>query len=124
MVSFLKSFLGWPSQSFDVYSILALISVFSISLLVEWLSHARLIKHISNNDVTAGLLQTFMFAVRVSLAYLLMLAVMSFGFNIGVVIAAVAGYSIGFMIFASQDSRKFNIQNCQDLSDLPPLVCM
>ncbi|KAJ0021498.1 copper transporter 1-like [Pistacia vera] len=122
MISFLDSFLDWQSQSFNVSYILALISVFSISLLVEWLSHARLIKSITSNDVIAGLLQTFMFAIRILLAYLLMLAVMSF--DTGILIAAVAGYSVGFLIFASQVSRKFNVENCEDLSDLPPLVCM
>ncbi|KAJ0031697.1 hypothetical protein Pint_14377 [Pistacia integerrima] len=83
-------FPGWPGESFGGY-ISALVLVFVISLLVEWLSHARLVKLSTSSVVTAGLLQTLMYAVRVALAYLLMLAVMSF--NIGVLVAAVGGYS-------------------------------
>ncbi|KAJ0091702.1 hypothetical protein Patl1_14570 [Pistacia atlantica] len=62
----------------------------------------------TSSVVTAGLLQTLMYAIRVALAYLLMLAVMSF--NIGVLVAAVGGYSVGFLVFGSQVFRKFRIE--------------
>lgn len=112
-------FPGWPGRSFSSY-ILALSLVFLISLLVEWLSHARLIKS-SSNYVTAGLLKTLMYTIRIALAYLVMLAVMSF--NIGVFLAAVGGYSAGFLIFGTQVFRKFKVEPYQDISDLPPLNC-
>ncbi|XP_044464335.1 copper transporter 6-like [Mangifera indica] len=113
-------FPGWPGESFGGY-ISALVLVFVISLLVEWLSHARLVKLSSSNVLTDGLLQTLMYAMRIALAYLVMLAVMCL--NIGVLVAAVAGYSVGFLVFGSQVFRKLRIEPYQDLSDLPPLNC-
>ncbi|KAL9415865.1 hypothetical protein AB3S75_039128 [Citrus x aurantiifolia] len=113
-------FPGWPGESFSCY-ILALIFVFMISLTVEWISHAKLIKSGTSN-VASGTLRTLMYAFRIGLAYLVMLAVMSF--NIGVLLAAVAGYSVGFLIFGSQVFRNnLKIEPYQDLSDLPPLNC-
>ena len=39
-------------------------------------------------------------------------------------LAAVAGFSVGFLIFGSQDFRNnFKIEPYQDLSDLPPPNC-
>lgn len=112
-------FPGWPGKGFSSY-ILALVFVFMISLTVEWLSHAKLIKP-GMSKAASGTLQTLMYAFRIALAYLVMLAVMSF--NIGVLLAAVAGYSVGFLIFGSQMFRNFKIEPYQDLSDLPPLNC-
>jgi copper transporter 1 len=90
-------FSGWPGQSFNSY-ILALISVL-VGFVVESLSHTKLINSIADN-ITAGLVQTAMHAIRVGLAYLLMLAVMSF--DVGVLLAAVAGCTVGFFIFGSR----------------------
>ncbi|ESR41068.1 hypothetical protein CICLE_v10027063mg, partial [Citrus x clementina] len=87
----------------------------------DWTSHVKLIKSGINN-VASGILRTLMYAFRFGLAYLAMLPVMSF--NICVLLAAVAGFSVGFFIFGSQDFRNnFKIEPYQDLSDLPPPNC-
>jgi copper transporter 1 len=70
--------------------------IFVLAVMVEWLSHCRLVKPGSNN-VAAGLIQALMHAVSVGLAYMVMLAVMSF--NGGVSIVAVAGHLVGFFFF-------------------------
>ncbi|KAF4381892.1 hypothetical protein F8388_005564 [Cannabis sativa] len=87
----------------------------------KWISQARLIKSIINDNVVkAGVLQTFMYGFRVGLAYLVMLSVMSF--NIGIIIAAIAGYSLGFLVF---DRRIFwgSMIVYDGPPDLPPLIC-
>ncbi|GLU02289.1 hypothetical protein SLE2022_195430 [Rubroshorea leprosula] len=113
-------FPGVPGQTFHCY-VFGLTLVFSISLVVEWLSHTRIIKSKSADNVTAGLLQTVMYGIRVALAYLVMLAVMSF--NVGVMVAAVAGYSVGFLIFGSRALVKSQIVPYEESPDLPPLNC-
>ncbi|KAM6578106.1 hypothetical protein CsatB_029943 [Cannabis sativa] len=90
-------------------------------MVIEWISQARLIKSIINDNVVkAGVLQTFMYGFRVGLAYLVMLSVMSF--NIGIIIAAIAGYSLGFLVF---DRRMFwgSMIVYDGPPDLPPLIC-
>ncbi|KAE8039154.1 hypothetical protein FH972_011592 [Carpinus fangiana] len=99
---------------------LALVSVFVVGFVVEWLSHTRFLKSTADN-ITAGLVQTTMYAVRVGLAYLLMLAVMSF--NVGVLLAAVGGCTVGFFIFGSRVFVNSKATPFQDPSDLPPLNC-
>ncbi|KAL8027122.1 hypothetical protein ABFS82_14G071700 [Erythranthe guttata] len=76
-----------------------LVMVFILSMIVEWLSHtARFLSISSNtNNVRVGLLQTGLYGVRMAMAYLVMLSVMSF--NAGILFAAVAGYTVGFLIF-------------------------
>lgn len=115
-------FPGWPGSNFNSY-MLALALVFVLSLAVEWLSHTKFIKPTMDN-ITAGILQTAMYAFRVGMAYLVMLAVMSY--NLGILLAAVAGYTIGFLIFGSRafdDSKISKISPCEDPADLPPLIC-
>ena len=109
-------FNGWPGTNTGMY-VLALVIVFVLSFLIEWLSHCRLTKPGSLN-VAAGLLQTFLHALRVGLAYIVMLAVMSF--NVGVLLVAVAGHTLGFFFFAS---RIFNKPAAVTGSDLPPMSC-
>ncbi|KAI6671044.1 hypothetical protein NL676_005929 [Syzygium grande] len=73
--------------------------VFWLSVLVEWISHARIVRP-SINNVVASLMRTVMYAVHIAVAYMAMLAIMSF--NAGVLIAAVAGHAGGFLLFGSR----------------------
>uniref|UniRef100_A0A5B7BNW3 Copper transport protein n=1 Tax=Davidia involucrata TaxID=16924 RepID=A0A5B7BNW3_DAVIN len=115
-------FSGWPGTRSGMY-VLALIFVFALAVLVEWLSHCNLIKN-GSNHVAAGLIQTVMYAVRIGLAYMVMLAVMSF--NAGVFLVAIAGHTLGFLFFGS---RVFKTPPPPPLissgktSDLPPMSC-
>ncbi|KAI5576229.1 hypothetical protein BDE02_09G031100 [Populus trichocarpa] len=109
-------FSGWPGTSTGMY-VLALVFIFVLAVLVEWLSHCRLVKPGSNN-VAAGLIQALMHAVRVGLAYMVMLAVMSF--NGGVFIVAVAGHVVGFFIFGSRVFKDTEMPPYHKTSDLPP----
>ncbi|XP_010033079.2 copper transporter 1 isoform X2 [Eucalyptus grandis] len=59
---------------------------------------------LKSNRVVAGVLRTIMHAMRVGLAYLLMLAVMSF--NVGVLIVAILGHGVGFFFFGSRAFQK------------------
>ncbi|XP_030447471.1 copper transporter 1-like [Syzygium oleosum] len=76
--------------------------VFWLSVLVEWISHARIVRPGINN-VVASLMRTVMYAVHITVAYVVMLAVMSF--NASVLIAAVAGHAGGFLLFGSRAFR-------------------
>ncbi|KAJ9146729.1 hypothetical protein P3X46_028960 [Hevea brasiliensis] len=108
---------GWPSTRTDMY-VLALISVFVFAFFVEWLSHCQLIK-LGCTDLAAGLIQTLLHAFRIGLAYLLMLAIMSF--NGGVFLVAVAGHTVGFLFFGSRVFKKSPPP--AKASDLPPMCC-
>ncbi|XP_047312967.1 copper transporter 2-like [Impatiens glandulifera] len=118
--------LTWGSshESLKSYA-LHLLWVFTLSMIVETLSHARLLNKNMNN-VTAGLLQTLMYGLRTGLTYLVMLSVMSFdGF---VLLVAVAGYSVGFFVFGSRLFDKYysdiNTRAYQrPPTDIPPLNC-
>ncbi|KAL0460557.1 UNVERIFIED_CONTAM: Copper transporter 1 [Sesamum latifolium] len=88
-------FLGKGSESIGLY-VVDLSTVFVVSLL------------------------TWLYAVRISMAYVVMLAVMSF--NAGILFAAVAGYSLGFLVFGSRVFDKEEIRY-EKPSDLPPLNC-
>ncbi|KAJ0083746.1 hypothetical protein Patl1_31337 [Pistacia atlantica] len=90
-------FSGRPGTSSGMY-LLALIFVFVLCILIEWLSHCKLIKS-SFNHVAAGLIQTSLYALRIALACLVMLALMSF--NEGVFLIAVAVDALGFLLFGS-----------------------
>ncbi|KAH7542366.1 hypothetical protein FEM48_Zijuj02G0065700 [Ziziphus jujuba var. spinosa] len=96
-------FTGWPGQSSESY-ITALVCVFLVSLLVEWLSHKGLTKTCSTS-FSAILLETLMHGTRVGLSYLVMLSVMSF--NLGILLSAVAGYSVGFLAFGCRFLKRY-----------------
>ncbi|KAA8516352.1 hypothetical protein F0562_016645 [Nyssa sinensis] len=95
-------FSGWPCKSTAMYA-LALIFVFVLAVVVEWLSNYKFVKP-GANKVAAGLFQTGLHAVRWGIAYMVMLAVMSY--NGGVFLAAVLGHAVGFMFFRSGVFKK------------------
>ncbi|XP_021864835.1 copper transporter 6-like [Spinacia oleracea] len=90
-------FSGWPGIRTGMY-VLALVIVFLLALLVEWLAGSRLAKPGGKGFVSC-LLRTLVHALRMGLAYLLMLAVMSF--NVGVFIVVIVGHALGYMVFGS-----------------------
>ncbi|NP_001267996.1 hypothetical protein VitviT2T_012364 [Vitis vinifera] len=108
-------FSGWPGTSSGMYA-LALILVFVVALLLEWLSRSSLLKPGPHN-VTTGLLQTALYAIRSGFSYMLMLAVMSF--NGGIFLAAVAGHALGFLIFGSRVFKKTGVTASDERSDAP-----
>ncbi|XP_052173956.1 copper transporter 1 [Diospyros lotus] len=91
-------FSGWPGKSPTMYA-LALVFVFALAALVEWLSHCKLVKP-GANRVAAGFFRTAIHAVRAGATYMTVLALMSF--NGGVFLAAVSGHAVGYLIFGSR----------------------
>ncbi|GAA0148510.1 hypothetical protein Leryth_009490 [Lithospermum erythrorhizon] len=113
-------FNGFPGYDHLGKYIGALVVVFLLAVLVEWLSHSKFIKENSDN-VVAGLIQTAMYGVRIGLAYMVMLAVMSF--NGGVFLVAIAGHTLGFLVFGSRVFNKSDGTMSGKTSDLPPMTC-
>ncbi|KAL2239748.1 copper transporter 6 [Sesamum indicum] len=115
---------GWPGYGHLGMYLLALALVFFLAFIVEWLSNCTILRGSSSSSqrsaAAVGMLQTLLYAVRIGLAYLVMLAIMSF--NAGVFLVAIAGHSIGFFLFGS---RAFNKQASAPgkTSDLPPMNC-
>ncbi|KAL2508409.1 Copper transporter 6 [Forsythia ovata] len=115
-------FPGWPGYDHSAMYILALVVVFFLAFIVEWLSHCNYIRE-SSNRLALGLLQTLMYAIRIALAYMVMLAVMSF--NGGVFLVAIAGHTAGFFVFGSRVFKKQSPppEVLGKNSDLPPMSC-
>ncbi|KAG2299799.1 hypothetical protein Bca4012_011378 [Brassica carinata] len=110
-------FSGWPGTSSGMYA-LCLIFVFFLAVITEWLAHSSLLRGTTGDSANpaAGLVQTAVYTLRTGLAYLVMLAVMSF--NAGVFLAALAGHAIGFMLFGS---RTFRSSSGDQKTNGPPL---
>ncbi|KAL2239747.1 UNVERIFIED_CONTAM: Copper transporter 1 [Sesamum indicum] len=96
-------FSGWPGTSTGMY-VLALIFVFLLSVMDEWLSQCGRIDVEGRGKVSGGLIRTVVHGVRIGVGYLVMLAVMSF--NVGVLIVAVAGHAFGFFLFGTRVFKK------------------
>ncbi|KAL8516255.1 hypothetical protein ACS0TY_014786 [Phlomoides rotata] len=112
---------GWPGVNNLGMYVLALIVIFLFALIIEWLSNCHVLKEkLSSSAVAEGLMQTAMYALRIGLAYLVMLAVMSF--NAGVFLVAVAGHTVGFFFFGSRAFKKPAVA-AGKTSDLPPMNC-
>ncbi|XP_027356632.1 copper transporter 6-like [Abrus precatorius] len=108
-------FSSWPGGKSGMY-VLALVCVFVVAVFVELLSHTRFIKP-GLNHVVAGLIQTLLHVLRVGLAYLVMLALMSF--NGGVFLVALLGHALGFFLCSMAFKKPHQDQGF----DLPPISC-
>ncbi|KAK3409929.1 copper transporter 1 [Eucalyptus grandis] len=106
-------FSGWPGNRSGMYA-LALLFVFFLCVFVEWLSHCRPFLP-DKPGVAAGALRSLLHALRMGLAYLAMLALMSF--NGGVFLAAIAGHLIGFMAFAKPEEVRPPLAGKADATD-------
>lgn len=88
-------FKGWPDNSLGMY-ILALLFVFILGFAVEVLSVSASILKTGANPIVSSLSRTGVYAIRMALAYMVMLSVMSF--NLGIFIVAVAGHAVGYFL--------------------------
>ncbi|KAJ0982844.1 hypothetical protein J5N97_011099 [Dioscorea zingiberensis] len=116
-------FSGWPGSSTGMY-VLALVVVFVLAVILEWLGHCPVPgPHASH--VASGLVRTALHTARVALAYIVMLALMSF--NVGVLLVAVAGHGLGFLLFGSSVFRPPAAAPVTDVdrakAGLPPMAC-
>ncbi|PWA56272.1 ctr copper transporter family [Artemisia annua] len=112
-------FPGWPGTNKGMYA-LVLIFVFFLSFIVEFLSHVKFDGKKGSGPVIEGLVRTLVHGLRVGLAYMIMLAVMSF--NGGVFLVAVAGHALGFFVFGTSVFRKEQPVDDKQ-SDLSPMIC-
>ena len=97
-------FPGWPGSSTPMY-VLAVLLVFFLAILTECLAHVKLVKS-GSNRVAGCFFTAGMRAVRAGIAYMVILAVMSY--NAGIFVAAIVGHAIGYTIFGSGLWFKFD----------------
>lgn len=96
-------FRDWPGDRAGVgMYVLCLLIVLTLAALVEALSAAS--RGVSSRRPASVLAISGLHTVKMGLAYLVMLAVMSF--NVGVLLAAVAGHGIGFLLARSAVFRQ------------------
>ncbi|KAL3753727.1 hypothetical protein ACJRO7_001034 [Eucalyptus globulus] len=91
-------FSGWPEQRLGMY-VLALFFIFVLALAVEVLSVSPNIRT-STNPIVGTTMQAAIYGLKMALAYMVMLSLMSF--NVGVFIVAVIGHAFGFFLVKSQ----------------------
>lgn len=112
-------FKGWPGNDRGMYA-LAVVFVFFLALLVEYLAHAEVVEP-GSSRVAAGLFSTGLYTVRAGVNYMVMLAVMSF--NGGIFLAAVGGHAVGHSLFGSRVFKKPTLGSSpgKKSSGLPPI---
>lgn len=109
----------WPGTSRGHYA-LALIVCFFMTLLLEWVSYLRITRPgWSHGAISAT--RTAMYTFRIGLAYLVMLAIMSF--NGGVFIVILAAHSLGFALFGCKKVKEEDSSCCASKPDLPVAAC-
>ncbi|KAI3447731.1 hypothetical protein Pfo_004396 [Paulownia fortunei] len=89
-------FSGWPGSGRLGMYILALAAVFVLAMGAEILSVAPSLKPRGLSPVAGAAIHAAVYAVRMALAYFVMLSVMSF--NLGVFVVAVAGHAVGSFV--------------------------
>ncbi|KAL8225250.1 hypothetical protein R6Q57_017807 [Mikania cordata] len=106
-------FKGWPGTNTSMYA-LAVVFVFFLALLVEFLAHCNR-KMTKSDKASLGLAQTLVYTLRVGLGFMVMLSVMSF--NVGVLLAAMSGHALGFFFF------RVIVKSSNTNIDVTPGVC-
>ncbi|KAK1683119.1 hypothetical protein QYE76_043967 [Lolium multiflorum] len=116
-------FPGWPGDRGAGMYILCLLLVLALAALTEALAllSRRLARRGGEATASSAALLTAVHAARMGLAYLVMLAVMSF--NVGVLLAAVAGHALGFLLARSRvrtGAARGSADASPELCGIPP----